>query len=49
MQLKDPTHTATNLDFAILLNSMGKIGVSNIQLYLLGTTAVANGSPPFSL
>ena len=47
IQLKDPVHAASSLDFAIHLNRMGKIGISNIQLYLLGATV--SSSPPFEL
>jgi hypothetical protein len=47
VQLKDTSHTATTLDFAVHLSTAGKIGISNIQLYLLGATA--NNDSPFQL
>jgi hypothetical protein len=39
MQLKDNMHTAPTLDFALKLNRMGKIGITNLQLYLLNTAS----------
>ena len=45
LQLKDVTHTGANLDFAVHLSSAGKIGISNLQLYLLN--AVSSGAAPF--
>ena len=45
VQLKDARHSGSSLDFGVHLNRMGKIGISNIQLYLLNS--VTNTSPPF--
>ena len=39
VQLKDLSHTGNTLDFSVHLTRMGKIGLNNIQLYLLNTTA----------
>ena len=47
LQLKDTTHTGATLDFTVDLASAGKIGISDVQLYLLG--GVAGGSAPFEV
>jgi len=46
VQLNDNAHTASDLNFSVHLSSMGKIGISNFQLYLLSSSSPA---PTFSL
>lgn len=38
VQLEDAGHTVTSLDFSVYLNRMGKIGISNLQLFLMNST-----------
>lgn len=47
LQLKDTSHTESTLDFAVNLASSGKIGISDIQLYLLN--GVTTGGAPFEV
>lgn len=35
VQLRDETHNSDTLDFSINVNRMAKIGINNVQIYLL--------------
>lgn len=35
VQLKDDSHNSDTLDFSINVNRMAKIGINNVQLYLI--------------
>lgn len=42
IRLVREVHTKSTLDFRVMVNSMGKFGISNVMLYLLGTTEEKN-------
>jgi len=39
VQLKDDSHNSDTLDFSINVNRMAKIGINNVQLYLINVAA----------
>lgn len=47
VELRDPSHTASVLEFGLHLNRMGKIGLNNLQFFL--TNSKLGSTPPFEI